>query len=294
MEVTSKHIVFILMLISYHEFKTVSAEDQEPNPTFLAQKFCSRSNYSANSKYKTNLNLLLSSLANTFRNKNTIPLNGFCNITVGENPDTVYGSLHCREDVAPDICSDCVQLATDEVVKDSLCPNSIGAIMFYNGCILRFSNTSYFSLMREKPSLHWISDRYILDSKPSLKLVTQLLDDLSFFICYWLNKYTNFSDIYGIVQCTPDLTPTLCNRCLRLAIGHLPGSCNDTQGARVLLPSCTVRYEIYTFYASNILLAPDMLLKISDLVWLGFLWSIKPKLIRKKSLEHSKYKNSDT
>ncbi|KAI3970135.1 hypothetical protein MKW92_029751 [Papaver armeniacum] len=259
MGVSSKLIIFILMLISYNDFRTVSAEDEEPNPSFLAQKFCSRNNYSDNSAYKTNLNLLLSSLSDTFRNKNTVPLNGYRNITVGETPDTVYGSLHCREDVAPDICSNCGQLATDEVVKDSMCPNSKGAIMFYSACILRFSDTSYFSLMSDKPSLHWISAHYILDPKPRMELVTGLLDDLvikavinsinspSLFATGATN-YTNFSDIYGMVQCTPDLTPTLCNRCLRLAIGHLPGCCNDTQGARVLLPSCTVRYEIYTFY----------------------------------------------
>ncbi|XP_026437107.1 cysteine-rich receptor-like protein kinase 10 isoform X2 [Papaver somniferum] len=259
MVVSNKLIIVILMLISYYDIRTASAEDQEPNPSFLAQKFCSRSNYSANSTYKTNLNLLLSSLSDTFRNNNTIPLNGYRNVTIGENPDTVYGSLHCREDIAPDICSDCVQLATDEVVKDSMCPNSKGAIMFYSACILRYSDRSYFSLLSENPSLHWISAHYILDPKPRMELVTGLLDDLvikavinsvnrpSLFATGATN-YTNFSDIYGMVQCTPDLTPTLCNRCLRLAIGKLPGCCNDTQGARVLLPSCTVRYEIYTFY----------------------------------------------
>ncbi|KAI3845382.1 hypothetical protein MKX03_029704 [Papaver bracteatum] len=247
------------MLISRYDFQTVSAEDQERNPSFLAQKFCTGSKYNANSTYKANLILLLASLSTAFKNKNTIPLNGYHNVTAGENPDTVYGSLHCREDIAPDVCADCVQLATDEVVKDSMCPNSKGAIMFYNGCILRFSDTFYFSRLSEKPTLHQIRNNYESDPEPPLELVTGLLDDLvikavmnsidspSLFATGATN-YTNFSDIYGMVQCTPDITPTQCSRCLRLAIRHLSDCCSGQQGAKILLPSCTLRYETYTFY----------------------------------------------
>lgn len=60
-------------------------------------------------------------------------------------------------------------------------------------------------------------------------------------------KTVNFSrsiTLYGSEQCTPDLSATDCDRCLGIAIGKL----SVMQGARILMPSCNVRYEIYPFY----------------------------------------------
>ncbi|XP_026396512.1 cysteine-rich repeat secretory protein 57-like [Papaver somniferum] len=109
-------IILILIFIVYHD---QTAQAQEPTPNYLAWKFCIDGNYTANSTYQTNLNLLLSSLSTTFTNNNTVPRYGYRKITTGKGSGTVYGSLHCREDVTPDICSKCVQLATDEVVADT-------------------------------------------------------------------------------------------------------------------------------------------------------------------------------
>ncbi|KAE8673475.1 hypothetical protein F3Y22_tig00111783pilonHSYRG00451 [Hibiscus syriacus] len=51
--------------------------------------------------------------------------------------------------------------------------------------------------------------------------------------------------LYSLGQCTPDLSSSDCDRCLRFAIGNLR---RGSQGGRVLSPSCNVRYEIYPFY----------------------------------------------
>ncbi|KAK7821786.1 cysteine-rich receptor-like protein kinase 25 [Quercus suber] len=64
-------------------------------------------------------------------------------------------------------------------------------------------------------------------------------------------KEANFSEIktiYSLVQCTPDLSTTDCKRCLRSAISDLHVCCSGKQGAKVILPSCSVRYEAYPFY----------------------------------------------
>ncbi|OIT35706.1 cysteine-rich receptor-like protein kinase 10 [Nicotiana attenuata] len=62
-------------------------------------------------------------------------------------------------------------------------------------------------------------------------------------------KEANFSSpekLYTLAQCTPDLSDSSCDRCLSTAIGNLPR--HGSRGGRVLLPSCNVRYELYSFY----------------------------------------------
>ena len=63
-------------------------------------------------------------------------------------------------------------------------------------------------------------------------------------------KEANLSDrtIYSLVQCTPDLSTTNCNTCLREAIGLLPLYCSGKQGGRVVSPSCYDRYDVSLFY----------------------------------------------
>ncbi|KAI3981186.1 hypothetical protein MKX01_016321 [Papaver californicum] len=215
MAVFRKLTFFILMFIFCHDQIRI-AQAQEPTPFYLAYNLCSRSNYSAKSTYKTNFNLLFSTLSTTLTNYNTIHRNGYRNITIGKTPDTVYRSLHCREDVKLAICSACAQHATEEVLKDSMCPNSKKAIC-----------------------LQWMCWALYTSSSPSL-------------FSTGTKNYTRVNTVYGMVQCTPDLTPSICATCLRSAIQLIPIYCYGKRGARVLYPSCTFRYEIYPFYGQSI------------------------------------------
>lgn len=63
--------------------------------------------------------------------------------------------------------------------------------------------------------------------------------------------------IYSLGQCTQDLSSADCNRCLTGAKAQFPNCCNGKLGARVLYPSCTVRYEVYPFYLQNSTSAPQ-------------------------------------
>ncbi|KAI3957101.1 hypothetical protein MKX01_004392 [Papaver californicum] len=261
-----KLVIFILMFISYYYDRIITAQAQEPEPFYLAWSACTGSNFTANSPYKTNLNLLLSSLSTTFTNNNTVPPRyGYRNITIGENPNTVYGSLHCREDIAPDICSKCVQIATDEVVQDTDgygCPNSKGAIMFYNGCVVRYSDKYYFSRKDQSPNNGFLTMADFENPDQFRNLTLGLLNDLvakavndnSSGPSLYATGSTNYSSsnqVYAMVQCTPDITPTLCESCLRTSIGTL-SCCTESKGGRVLTPSCTFRFEVYTFYGKSL------------------------------------------
>jgi len=48
-----------------------------------------------------------------------------------------------------------------------------------------------------------------------------------------------------------------CEKCLKIATNQLPSCCSGKQGARVLIPSCNIRYEFYPFYHELNVPAPD-------------------------------------
>ncbi|CAL2266831.1 unnamed protein product [Prunus armeniaca] len=58
----------------------------------------------------------------------------------------------------------------------------------------------------------------------------------------------NFQTIYGLAQCTPDLTEQVCSDCLGSSLADIPECCQGKEGARISKPSCDVRYEIYRYF----------------------------------------------
>jgi hypothetical protein len=53
--------------------------------------------------------------------------------------------------------------------------------------------------------------------------------------------------LYGLTQCTRDLSSDDCKNCLDVAINELPNCCDGKEGGRVVGGSCNFRYEIYPF-----------------------------------------------
>ncbi|CAL9015223.1 unnamed protein product [Prunus brigantina] len=214
-----------------------------------------------NSTYEFNLNLLLSSLTS-----NATRELGFYNTTAGsQDPNAaVYGSFLCRADLTSDACQACVATAARETVQQ-YCPLRKVTIIWYDNCMLRYSNVSFFGNMDEAPRVSlWNLENITDNSNRLTKVLAETITasvsvaaDVtsgakkfatnSFFATKEVN-FTGFQDLYSLVQCTPDLSSTDCDRCLRGAIALLPTCCNGKPGARVLCPSCNVRYEFYPFY----------------------------------------------
>ncbi|XXG59392.1 hypothetical protein AAC387_Pa04g1487 [Persea americana] len=53
---------------------------------------------------------------------------------------------------------------------------------------------------------------------------------------------------YGLVHCTRDLSVESCRRCLVMQMEYAAKCCERKRGWRVLGPSCTIRYEAYSFF----------------------------------------------
>ncbi|KAM7465180.1 hypothetical protein LguiB_012742 [Lonicera macranthoides] len=66
----------------------------------------------------------------------------------------------------------------------------------------------------------------------------------------------DFLTIYGLVQCTPDLSVDTCNNCLVGAARGIRGCCDGKRGGRVIRPSCSVRFEVDPFFNESTAGAP--------------------------------------
>jgi hypothetical protein len=219
--------------------------------------FCSNeSTFTPNSTYQFNLNYLLSSLSS-----NATRESGFYNATAGQSPaTTIYGLFLCRGDLTTNACQDCVATATREIVQP-YCPVGKVAVIWYDECMLRYSNRSFFSTMEEEPSYLLWNLRNITEQDRFNKLVEATLNDSvpqaandPSGVKKFATKEVSFTEsntLYSLVQCTPDISSSDCNMCLRGAMTNLPKCCDVKQvsrGGRVLYPSCNLRYETYPFY----------------------------------------------
>jgi hypothetical protein len=246
---------FLIFLSSLFVISLLSlAIGNEAAPTYNFH-FCSPGpdeTFTADSTYQSNLDLVLSSLSSK-----ATPVTGFSNASAGE----VNGLFLCRGDVNTTVCQDCVAHAAKEILQR--CPFRMGAIIWYDECLLRYSNFSIFSTINDKPgqSLPNLQSIQEAERDSFIELVDRTLDSLATLASNsvtgkkFATKEVEFNSslavsqtLYSLVQCTPDLGVSDCYRCLLIAIGTLPSCCYGRQGGRLLLPSCNIRYEVSPFY----------------------------------------------
>ncbi|XP_048132919.1 cysteine-rich receptor-like protein kinase 10 [Rhodamnia argentea] len=243
---------FLLVLLSVY---TPSSESAPPN--YLDHYCPNETLFAPNSTYQSNLNTLLSNLSSAA----TADTDGFANATAGQNPpDEAYGLFLCRGDVNASTCSDCVATAKQDILR--ICPNQRVSVIWYDECMLRYSNQSIFSVEEELPSLMMWNPGNITDPAKFVQVLGDAIKDVAWRASVGESgkkfavgeaNFTSSQTLYTLAQCTPDLTAWDCNTCLRSVIPGLP---EGKQGGRKLTPSCAVRFELYPFYNISALLAP--------------------------------------
>ncbi|CAH8273236.1 unnamed protein product [Arabidopsis lyrata] len=244
-------------LISIFFFMILKAVSSATNPIYLYHICPNTTTYSRNSTYLTNLRTVLSSLSSP----NAAYASRFDNATAGEENDNnrVYGVFLCRGDVSAEICRDCLAFAVNETLYR--CPREKVAVIWYDECMLRYSNQSIVGQMRIRPAVFLTNKQNITENQVSRfnESLPALLIDVAVKAASSSRKFatekanfTVFQTIYSLVQCTPDLTNQDCESCLRQAINWLPRCCDRSVGGRVIAPSCSFRYELYPFYNETI------------------------------------------
>ncbi|WVY96358.1 hypothetical protein V8G54_028509 [Vigna mungo] len=214
-----------------------------------------------NITFQTNLNLLLSSLSS----KATQATQFYKTTIATQTPNPVKGLFLCRGDTLAAACHDCVTAAAADL--KSRCPVQKEAIIWYDVCMVRYSDQYLNNIV---PGVDMSDSKNVTSISISLDRFNELLAGLLNSLA---TKARNSADkkfatgevnltssvtLYGLVQCTPDLSLFDCRMCFSSAIASVPNCCEGKRGARVLLPGCNIRYEVYPFYSSNNTLTPTI------------------------------------
>ncbi|KAJ4703254.1 Cysteine rich receptor like kinase [Melia azedarach] len=211
-------------------------------------------NFTRKSAYQTNLKHALSSIsANTKDNGG-----GFYTASYGQNSNQANALAFCRGDVKPDNCRSCINNAILALPKR--CPTQKESVIWYDYCMLRYSNRYFFGNMEFGPWFWMYNLNNVSDPTTFNQAVKTLLDNLKHQAASGHSHLkfatgsaatTDSLTIYALVQCSNDMSQPQCVDCLNKATALLPDCCDGRQGGRVIAPSCNFRYEIGRFYELN-------------------------------------------
>nr|CAB3458210.1 unnamed protein product [Digitaria exilis] len=196
------------------------------------------SSYAANSTFQANLNLLAEALPVS---ASASPA-GFATATVGTAPNQANGLALCRGDTNASTCAACVAAAFRDAQQ--ACPLDMGVTDYRDACVLRFAGSQFLDFLRED---QWdISELFEMRGLQIWRLARSPAVATTFgsdnASDAWFNaavtgiftalvdraaattnatrKYFATAEmdvnpkLYGLAQCTPDLTPGQCRDCL--------------------------------------------------------------------------------
>ncbi|KAI3743841.1 hypothetical protein L1987_56908 [Smallanthus sonchifolius] len=233
-----KHLFWFSFIFIYlTNTTTVLAQ---PPPFF--HHICNQNagNYKLCSPYQRNLDTALSVLPTTNSGF------GYFNFTTGQGNDRVISFALCRGDVEPALCQNC--LNDSIVLLRERCPNQKEAVGYYNECFLKYSNET-----GNEDDVDLPNDQTTSDVNRFNGALRQLMDRLRGEAAAGgqLLKFAtgnisgpDFSTIYGLVQCTPDLPEQVCSDCLEAAINRIPNTnLYGRVGGRILQSTCNFRLK---------------------------------------------------
>ncbi|KAF0920715.1 hypothetical protein E2562_036416, partial [Oryza meyeriana var. granulata] len=242
-------------------------------------------NYTAGSAYLSNLRALGDALSKRAFDS------GFASGSYGTAPDEVHGLVLCRGDFTVGNCTDGLASAFRDTTTQ-FCPNAADATVYYDQYMIRFTNDGRLlsNLGNNEPLWSGKNMNEVTGADAAARFmekVTELMNKTADFAAFWSSsspsRYATgetwfdeqgVSIVYGLVQCTPDLTGERCRSCLAGIIAQMPklfGSPSSRPiGGRILGVRCNLRYEKDVFFKeTNTMLKlnmPKKLLLQRDLV----------------------------
>ncbi|XP_076907094.1 cysteine-rich receptor-like protein kinase 10 isoform X2 [Bidens hawaiensis] len=229
-------------------------------PAFIKYYCENAANYTRNSTYQINLSVALSALPSTNSGL------GFFNFSSGQGSDRVNSVALCRGDVNPDACRSCLD---DSIVNlQQFCPNQKEAIIYYDNCLLQYSNQTVLGHVNASAmsTLYFWNLQNATDKDQFNRALRLLLSKLRAEAAAGdsLKKFASGNTtgpdlprIYGLMQCTPDLSEEQCSDCLEWAVNQFViNGHGGMVGGRTVIPTCNFRYEIYRFFGDSTLGIP--------------------------------------
>lgn len=211
--------------------------------------------------YQYSVSQLLSKLSSEYSDAN--PQLPFFNTTAGEVPDKVYGSYLCRGGLSSRLCRECISKVTQQLSSQDFYYECFGFGVFepFDHCIVRYANHSigYKEGSVLSPSgLGAKVTNYQQYNQTLSTTVERLVREADFgnwskpdFETRVVGVDESSEKIYVLVQCTPDISPRNCSKCLGELYSELPKCCNGTQGGQVIHANCLMMYNNQSFFGSS-------------------------------------------
>ncbi|GJN35460.1 hypothetical protein PR202_gb24240 [Eleusine coracana subsp. coracana] len=295
---SSRRLVIVYVIASLICRTAVAEDDTILRPYGPS---CSRTNnYTPSSQYKKNLDELLAALPVE------AGANGwFYKGIAGAGADQVFGLIMCFADSSGSRCQDCLRRASAGITS-SVCPGSRNVSALYDACVLRYADASFFSVANT--DVVWnvsvtggssliYSSVDMLAWSGLMNRLAQRAADSPLLLADGSAPFTSSAeDMYGLAQCTRDLTPGQCESCLNRYADLLPlpdRFPTKTSGSAIKGYSCYVRYNIGAFDITlpprksppplGLLVIGLLVGSISILVSLGFSTCLRLRRQRKQA-----------
>ncbi|AET02524.2 salt stress response/antifungal domain protein [Medicago truncatula] len=250
MTYTTRFLSFILLNLLLFMILTTA---QSP---FYMYSVCENSTQKIlNASYQSNVNNFLSwttsdSAKQTVSNHNTIVSNN------NNDHDTVYGFYDCRGDITGSFCQFCINTVVRDIAK--YCPNSVSAMIWYDLCIMGYTNQNPSGRVIVTPSWNVTGSKIVKDSTELAKSENNMMSLIRKVTTEgnpnWAMGEFNWSDTekrYGMVQCNRDLSKDGCRQCLEAMLDRVPQCCGTKVGWVVVSPSCGMKIDDYNFYGQQ-------------------------------------------
>ncbi|GKA14487.1 cysteine-rich receptor-like protein kinase 26 [Tanacetum coccineum] len=243
---TGKFVLWFFLIFMYLTNIIVLAQ-----PDFRDHICGEDGNYTRNSTYQRTLGTTLSTLPNTNNGF------GFFNFSAGESgsDERVYSVALCEGDLEPDVCRGCIN---DSIIKlPILCPNQKEAVGHYSRCWLPYSNVTLMGKFEREGVVFLLNTDTASDPDRFNGALGPLMNQLRAAASGGdsLLKYASGNTpgpdlltIFGLVQCTPDLSKTQCNYCVEYLSNIYAASYSGRIGGGARLPMCRYAYDIRRFY----------------------------------------------
>ncbi|XP_028788796.1 cysteine-rich receptor-like protein kinase 25 [Neltuma alba] len=87
---------------------------------------------------------------------------------------SVYGAFLCRGDLTPDACDDCASIAAKQILRR--CPLDKKSVIWFNECMLRYSDEPFFSISEEAPRLILMNTAASLNQSSFMSLLAETIN----------------------------------------------------------------------------------------------------------------------
>lgn len=230
---TSLVISFLILVHLLH-----AAADTPSNT--LRKANCTGESYTPNSPFATNLATLLSSLTS----KSSTADSATANITARNSSGSVYGLFMCQGDLSSSDCQQFIRTAAAAITQS--CPEARQAIVWYDYCQLRYSDFNFFGIP-DTAGFSMVNPNQKTSSSKPFMLVSDLVKTAPLQTPMFASKALSSDSLYGLAQCTADLSTDGCSKCLTTILADIKACCTQQQGWRYLAYSCWVHYEATPF-----------------------------------------------